>query len=388
MATITNVVARIRTRQHGSRGKLAWAAPVLVAAAVGVGAAVSVSSASGASPTLPSRTAAQLLTALQQHTGTPLSGTVTMTADLGIPSLPGAQSNASLSWQDFLTGSHSARVWIDGADRQRVALLGTLSEADVTHNGKDLWAYTSSDNTVSHTVLPTRHEPVNAPATADRTPAALAAQLLKAVNPSTKVIVDQASRVAGRSAYTLVLRPRDTRSTVREARIAIDAKTFVPLRVQLFGAGSTPALQVGFTAVSFTRPSASTFAFTRPAGATVTNDPYTSRGGKRDNRDHHRPASGATTAPARTARHAGATGMTHGTQVIGSGWTSVVEFSGGTQGLNVGSGLLNHLTTSTGTAGERLLHTALINAVIRPDGRVFAGAVSPTLLEHLAATTH
>jgi hypothetical protein len=34
-----------------------------------------------------------------------------------------------------------------------------------------------------------------------------------------------------------------------------------------------------------------------------------------------------------------------------------------------------------------LLRTALVNAVITSDGRVFVGAVQPALLEHVAATT-
>ena len=44
-------------------------------------------------------------------------------------------------------------------------------------------------------------------------------------------------------------------------------------------------------------------------------------------------------------------------------------------------------TTSVGNSGARLLHTALVNAVILRDGRVFVGAVQPAFLEHVAATT-
>jgi hypothetical protein len=48
---------------------------------------------------------------------------------------------------------------------------------------------------------------------------------------------------------------------------------------------------------------------------------------------------------------------------------------------------LQDLTTSVGNSGARLLHTAVINAVLLPDGRVFVGAVSPSFLENVAATT-
>ncbi len=49
-------------------------------------------------------------------------------------------------------------------------------------------------------------------------------------------------------------------------------------------------------------------------------------------------------------------------------------------------GLLDRATTAIGSTGNRLLHTALVNAVFLADGRVFVGAVSPSYLEHVAAT--
>jgi hypothetical protein len=72
--------------------------------------------------------------------------------------------------------------------------------------------------------------------------------------------------------------------------------------------------------------------------------------------------------------------------VIGTGWTTVVELHDGSLTAGVG-GTIDELSTSIGTTGERLLHTALLNAVVMPDGRAFVGAVSPALLEHIATTT-
>ena len=77
-------------------------------------------------------------------------------AALGLPDLPGSAQSASLSWSTFLTGTHSVRVWVDGPARQRMAVIGELSEADIVHNGRDLWTYTSDSNTASHTMLPAR----------------------------------------------------------------------------------------------------------------------------------------------------------------------------------------------------------------------------------------
>lgn len=358
------------------RRRLAWVLPVLVAGGVVAGVALSTATSSGASPTLPSRSPAQLLVAVQRSAGTALAGQVTERADLGLPSLPADQSSASLSWQSFLTGSHSARVWVDGATKQRVALLGELSEADVVHNGRDVWTYTSDSNAVSHTVLPAASGTRQVPNALDYTPAQAADRLLKAISPSTAVSVDASRTVAGRAAYTLVLRPRDTRSTVREVTIAIDATTFVPLQVQVYGTGSTPAFQTGFTRISYARPSSSIFTFRPPAGATVSRDPF----GAGPGQERHR----AVRAPVGMAppMHPSAA-----PKVIGSGWTSVLELNAAGRSIAIPGGLGGKLTSTIGASGDRLLHTALINAVFTPDGRVFVGAVRPTLLEHIAATT-
>ena len=73
-------------------------------------------------------------------------------------------------------------------------------------------------------------------------------------------------------------------------------------------------------------------------------------------------------------------------KVLGFGWTSVLELpDAATSGL--GGGLLRDATSPVGSSGERLLHTTLVNALLLPDGRVFVGAVTPSALEHLAATT-
>jgi outer membrane lipoprotein-sorting protein len=285
-------------------------------------------------------------------------------------------SRASLSWQTFITGTHSARVWVGGPDRQRVALIGELSEADVVHNGRDVWTYTSETNTVTHTVLPraagSLHTARSAPSAADLTPGAAAARVLKAISRSTSVTVGSSRMVADRPAYTLSIRPKDKRSTVREVTIAIDATKFVPLQVQIFGAGSSPAFEVGFATISFTTPAAATFRFKAPAGATSSSDPLEANG--RRNHWHH-----GGPLPARTTHTPSAP------KVIGSGWTSVLELPSGPASA-VDNGMLRDLTSAVGTSGARLLHTALLNAVIMPDGRVLVGAVSPALLQHIAAT--
>jgi outer membrane lipoprotein-sorting protein len=351
------------------RRTAAWLVPLLVAGLVVLGGWLLEAPTAGAHPKLPPRTAVQLLTAVQTNTVTALSGTITEVARLGLPALPGADA-ASLSWQTLVVGMHTARVWIDGTERQRLAVLGTLSEADVIHNGRDLWTYRSQTNDVSHHVLPPatgdQGGPSGPPGAPPLTPAAAAAQLLKSVDPSTVVTVESSQVVAGRAAYTLVLTPRDPATTVRRVEIAIDAQRFVPLRVALFGSGSSAAFETGFTALSFGTPPASIFNFRVPRGASVTTDPYGD------------PNSGAVQQEPNGPKPAAP-------KVIGSGWTSIIELSAGMP-LATPGGLFDKATKPVGASGDRMLETALVNVLMLHDGRVFLGAVTPQTLERAAAT--
>ena len=166
------------------RRRVVWAVPVLVAGAVAVGAVIASSGASGSAPNLAPRTPARLLTAIGTSASTALSGTIAQSSAFGLPSLPGEDSTASLSWQSYLTGSHSIRVWADGIDKQRLAVIGQLSEADVVHNGRELWTYTSDTNSATHTVLGAgraQHGSTSDAAEPPLTPSAVVARLLSSV---------------------------------------------------------------------------------------------------------------------------------------------------------------------------------------------------------------
>jgi outer membrane lipoprotein-sorting protein len=359
------------TRVLTSR-RLRWAVPALVATGVAA-AAITSNNGAGASeqPNLPAVSAAQLLTAVQHARPSDLSGTVVETANLGLPSLPGGDMGGAtgLSLQSLLTGSHTMRVWYAGPNQQRVAVLAPMSERDVIHNGRDLWTYTSTTNAVTHATVGTAHMPSEADLARSAPPHA-AQQALRAIGPTTRVTVDRTARVAGRPAYQLDLAPRDTRSLIASVRIAVDAATLTPLRVQFFAVGSaTPAIQVGFTNVSFSPPNPSVFRFVPPAGAKVTRQQL---------------PTGESTA-ARSARHDSA--GTEDARVLGSGWTAVVELPA--KGMLSGSNtrLLDQLS-SPAPGGSRLITTSLVSVLVTKDGHIFAGAVRGSDLERVAATGH
>ncbi|WP_279579267.1 LolA family protein [Fodinicola feengrottensis] len=185
----------------------------------------------------------------------------------------GAPSTGSSSLLSMVSGSHTLRVWYASPDKGRVALLGQLGESDIVYNNHDLWTWSSSDHTATHRVVqaPARKSGTpsagNESGLASGTPQELAAQLLKAVGPTTTVSTTGNTTVAGRKVYELLLQPKDTRSLVGQVRLAVDGETKLPLQVEVFASGAgTPAIKVGFTlrSVSARRPRTTSSSLRRP----------------------------------------------------------------------------------------------------------------------------
>src|SRR3954464_7212757 len=113
--------------------RLRWAVPPLVVALFAVIALLPTLSAS-ATPDLPAITPAQLLAKAQQAHVETLSGTVELTADLGIPNLSSLQGQTGpaggFNPLDLLSGVHRVDVAYDGPERQRLVMTGALSEND------------------------------------------------------------------------------------------------------------------------------------------------------------------------------------------------------------------------------------------------------------------
>ncbi len=350
-----------------------WLVPIAVLAAVSGVAGVR-ASAAGAAPALPSITPAALLVKVSQAKVESLSGVVQSSTNLGLPSLP--DTGGALSPQALLAGQHTLRVYLDGPERQRVDLLGTLAETGAVHNGRDVWQWSSSTNKATHSTLPTD---ASARPQAGKpeagTPQALAHELLAAIDPTTTVSVGTAATVAGRSAYDLRLAPKSSDSLIRRADLYVDARTGLPLRVTILARGSAqPSVDVGYTAIDLRAPAARVFRFTPPPGAKVTQLPLPAA-----------PAAG------RNTGHQVADRATHGARptVLGSGWTAVAELrtGGGMLGTSGQLGMLMrgaaHLD---GRVPGRVIQTHLLTVLIADDGRIFAGAVTKAALLKAASS--
>ena len=323
-------------------------------------------------PNLPEMSAAQLLSAIETLEVPGFSGTVVANASLGLPALAGTAGEVSLS--QLLSGSHTMKLWYAAADRQRIALIGSLNETDIFHHGADVWEWDSKSQTATHGTLPAGQ--ASAPLSPESlTPQQLASGALAAIDPTTAVGTGQARQVAGRDAYELVLRPKQSGSRIGVVQVAVDGQTKLPLAVQVFGRGdgATPALDVSFTQLDIGQPDAVNFDFSPPKSATVKQ---LSLSGQSD------------------VVQAGQ--VVSALQRIGTGWTTVLELpsgsllglptsgvaSGATGSFGATEGLISRvLTPVRGSWGSGLLLDSPVLTVLVTDaGRVFLGAVDPQVL--------
>lgn len=345
---------------------LKWMPAVAVPAVIVVGV-LAVPLQAGAAADLPEKTPKQVLELAAGSTVDTFSGTLEQSSDLGLPELPSTGDAATSDVADaldLLTGSHTVRVYHNGDDQSRVQVQDPMSERNLIRNGSDVWLYDSADNTAAHTTLPDDAGTQTSPEKS-YTPSELADTFLTEVAPSTIVSLGQNSTVAGRGAYELVLTPNSADTLVGSVAIAVDAETGLPLRVQVFAEDSAdPAIEVAFTSLSLDTPDADLFAFTPPAGATVTEETLPERG---DAAPHPTDQSGAT--------------------IIGTGWDAVIAVPAGADGSGLAELAANPLYTQLTEAvdGGRALGTTLLSVLITDDGRVFAGSVSVERLQAVAA---
>lgn len=329
-----------------------------------------------AATNLQPRTPAQLLTDVQRAQAIPLSGTVTAKMALGLPELPTTSSNPT-DPMSLLTGTHTAKVWYDGGHQARVAVLGKSAETDVITNSKGLWVWQSADKSVLHIAEPSSAHRSKSPEHSHRsgaarmpsalsTPEGIARWVLKMLDPTTSVTTTSNDRVAGRAAYELVLTPKTSNTKIGSVRVAIDAEHHIPLRTEVFARGaSKPAINVGFSSISFSKPAASRFDFTPPPGAKVTTPKATAKDAMRPHE-----ASGK---PANSSRP----------RVVGKAWSSVLvgklpsKTTADTKDQSMQRALAVLPKVSGSWGHGRLLDTALFSAVITDDGRFAVGAVRP-----------
>jgi len=269
-----------------------------------------------------------------------------------------------------------------------MALLGTLGESDVIRNGQDVWVWASQEKTAKHYLVPAHDASgksaaipgtsgMPTPTGLPTSPQVAAERALAAISPSTKVTTSGTATVAGRSAYELVLKPKEATSLVAQVRVAIDGVEHVPTRVQVFAKSvADPVFEVGFSAVDFARPDADQFTFNPPPGTTVTEG-NTVTGPK------------ATAGSKTTAPQPNSADMP---KVVGKGWGTVLvakmpapdASTGGSAGAAADKNIAQLLKLVTllpevsGSWGSgHLMAGTVFSVLLTDDGRIVVGAVTP-----------
>ncbi|MFF3333313.1 outer membrane lipoprotein carrier protein LolA [Streptomyces sp. NPDC002888] len=384
--------------RSGRRKAARYVVPVAVmgvaAATIGLVPAL----ADSGDPDLPKVSAQQLIEKIAQSDVQQLSGTVKISTDLGLPDLGGLESgllsgatrsgegdgssaDPSAKLTELASGTHTLRVAADGPERQKLSLLENAAEYSLIHNGKDVWGYDSKSNEVYHGTASESAEKNGKSDKSEKredvpaTPKDLTEEALKSVDDTTSVTVDGTVHVAGRDAYKLLIKPKQSGTTVGAISVAVDAKTGLPLKFTLTPAsGGAAVVDAGFTQVSFSKPAASTFDFAPPKGAKVTED---------ENADH---ADRGQRSP-KSEKDLGK--ELDGLKTLGEGWNSVATFDTGGESVPSGAEAGGDLGGFLGSLGDQVsgkfgkgtvFSTRLVNALITDDGKVYVGAVTKDAL--------
>ena len=397
-------IAEADDTRGAGRKAARYAVPVAVVGVAAVTIGLVPALADSGDPSLPKITAQQLIDKMAKSDVEQLSGTVKITTDLGLPDLGGlagslasaagrqgsggASADPSSKLMELASGTHTLRVATDGPDRQKLSLIESAAEYSVIHNGTDVWGYDSASNQVYHGTAPKDAKAQERPAT----PKDFADEALKAVDDTTSVTVDGTAQVAGRDAYKLLIKPRQSGTTVGAISIAVDSKTWMPLKFTLTPAsGGAAVVDAGFTKVSFAKPSAATFDFTPPKGAKVTQEGSEATAEPR--KDAPKSADGLLEGLGEqpgggkngTGGLLGGTGG-EGYKVLGKGWNAIAVLDSGSSGES-GSGKSGggDLSGVLGSFGDKVtgkfgsgtvFSTRLVNALVTDDGKMYVGAVT------------
>ncbi|MFF8695209.1 outer membrane lipoprotein carrier protein LolA [Streptomyces sp. NPDC015144] len=404
----------------GRRKAARYIVPVAVAGVAAATIGLVPALASSGDPELPKIGAQELIEKIAASDTQRLSGTMRISTDLGIPSLgglagaftggedgPGGRGGASADPKDRMTelvsGTHTLRLAADGPDKQRLSILDDAAEYSLIRNGDQVWAYDSKSDTAYHATADEAGKDAghragkrSVPEGVPTTPQALAEQVLEAAGPTTSVTVDGTARVAGRDAYRLVVKPKQSGSTIGSATIAVDAENGVPLKFTLLpSSGGKAIVDAGFTKVDFAKPDASLFTFTPAKGTEVTEAQEDEDGGKAGRSDAKGLEGLEGLVPGAGQLGAGDQGV-KGARVIGEGWSAVAEFK-----VPGAAGLPDKASQEAPAEARQFLdalgdkvsgkfgsgtvfQTRVVNTLMTDDGRVYVGAVTKEKLVEVA----
>jgi len=408
--------------------------PAVVAPATVVALSIAVPMQANAEIDLPDKSASEILQMMNQDPDMSFSGRVTKVSNLGLPPIGNmpdisesmmedmeentpegmeefiprmTESNMVTDLVEIISGTHEARIYVDGPDKLRVQVLDPMSERSMIVNGDTVWFYDDDKQaaqymTVDVAELEAKAEEYEAENSAEieqkiadlpfdiNNPAEVADYLLAEASEYSEITVGADQNVAGQAAYELIATPLATETTVDYVSVAIDAETGMALNVKVVAKGQTePAMEIGFTSIDYSTPAASVFEFNPSSDVTVSEmempEEFTIDGETytREELEAELEANKLTEAEyeQKKAEFEASENMP---EVIENGWASVVEMKL-TEDMPVDmfdSELFSGITEQVD--GGFVITTSLVNMLITDDGRVLAGAVTTDYLLEIA----
>jgi outer membrane lipoprotein-sorting protein len=245
------------------------------------------------------------------------SGTIVKTSNLGLPSfelssmvtqdmidemsetmpegmgefIPQAlEQNPLMDAIALLSGTHRIRVYASD-EGARIQILDPMSQRDLIINNEEFWIYDSRKATATNGTFTAEVQEISPEdqqkmeealnSALDeysaklqlnlRSPEAVADYLIGQADKDAEISVGRDHRIAGRTAYQLIINPDAANTLIDSVVISVDSETGVALDVKVYSVEfSKPAFHIGFTDIDFNTPDADLFTFTPPAGTTVT----------------------------------------------------------------------------------------------------------------------
>jgi hypothetical protein len=317
------------------------------------------------------------------------------TADFGLPDLPDLHDVSQL-----LDGTTDQYVWYRSPAYWRADDVtgsgpnGTFQagESDIYQDGQVVFLWNYGRSLLTQVV---GAQPVRLPRAADLLPPALARRLLGIAAGADHYSRLASRRVAGIDAAGLRVTPAGHATTIGAIDIWADPRTGLPVEVQITGRGTgQPVLTSSFLELSERRPGLGTVT-PHPApgvGFTTTSLPAVDSvlngdgDGDHDGSPFPRQLGGS--------RHVAIPGSPRGVAVYGTGLSRFVLLPlPGSAGLTVlnaalgaGAGMLSIGGQTGALIRTPLLTVVMVRAGPRPATFLFAGAVTPAVLENAATS--
>lgn len=408
--------------------------PALVAPATVVALSIAVPMQANAVIDLPDKSASEILQMMNSEPDMSFSGRVTKVSNLGLPpigNMPDVsesmveemEENMPEGMEDFIprvtnsgvftdvleiiSGTHEARIYVDGPDKLRIQILDPMSERSLTVNGDTVWVYDDDKLAAQFMTMDAaeleakkaEYESENSAEIEQRiadlpfdinNPAEVADYVLAEASEYSAITVGVDQNVAGRAAYELIATPLAAETTVDYVSVAVDAETGMALNVKIMAKGQIePAMELGFTSIDYSTPAASIFEFTPSSDVTVTEmempEEFTIDGETYTKEELQAELESKKPTEAEYEElKAQYEAMENKPVVYENGWASVVEMtlSDDMPVEMFESELFSEMTQQVD--GGKVISTSLVNVLITDDGRVLAGAVNTDYLLEIA----